>query len=399
MLSDDIDTSHQLPNFLNVLVVGLDDVEEVHRSDSILLVRIDFDHKLVKAMSIPRDTRVQIRGHKIEKLNHSYAYGGLELLRETVINLTGMPIDYYIIINYKSFPRIVDAIGGVKLNVTKKMRYTDNAQNLHIDITPGLQHMNGEQALKFVRFRHDALGDVGRMQRQQVFVSAVLDKVLSPAIIPRLRDLTESIIAMVKTDIPIQTALQLAWYVKDINTKNVEFFTMPGSSGYIGTVSYWIPDLQAMAAKINPEIKVKSADIKSAPVDRSKSQHISADVTTAVQTKENAESEAEAQKITEPIAILNGNGVRNICTQFSQIFEKAGLEVVYSGNGRHFDYRFSVVYYPRGKNANTAKALAQLCGIQKSLIKPGNYSYAASLVLGHDYKKILKKLSSLPVKK
>ena len=175
---------------VNVLVLGVDEVEAVHRSDTIILARIDIDRKTASIMSIPRDTRVSIKGRKQpQKLNHAYAFGGIELLRDTVINLTGVPVNYYLVLNYASFPKIVDAIGGVDIDVPRRMQYTDLAQNLHIDFAPGRRHMNGADGLKYVRFRHDSLGDIGRMKRQQEFAKAFLDKVKSPAILPRIPEL------------------------------------------------------------------------------------------------------------------------------------------------------------------------------------------------------------------
>ncbi len=366
-------------NSLNFLLIGLDEVESVNRADSILFVRLDVEHRTIKAMSIPRDTRVQIRGRGQEKLNHAYAYGGMNLLKETVINLTGMPIDYYVILNYKSFPQIIDAVGGVTLDVHKAMRYTDKAQGLYINIAPGKQHMDGEQALKFVRFRMDALGDVGRIQRQQQFARAFIDKVLSPSIIPRLKDLAETIIAMIQTDVSLEMGLQLVVFAAGINNNDVEFFTMPGSAAYINRVSYWIPDLQKMAQRFNPEAVATLA----APLPESSSD---AEVLSL-----------GALDIHGPIAVLNGEGTSGLSAQFSQIFEKAGVEVGYIGNARHFDYRYSVVYYPEGKNSEVARSLAELCGISPSLVRPGSYSQGATLVLGHDHKRIRERLLSLPV--
>ncbi len=370
---------------LNFLVIGLDEVEDVNRADSILFVRLDLEQKAIRAMSIPRDTRVQIRGHGQQKINHAYAYGGMDLLKETVINLTGMPVDYYVILNYQSFPHIVDAVGGVTVDVPKAMRYTDRAQGLYIDIKPGVQHMDGAQALKFVRFRMDALGDIGRMQRQQQFARALIDKVLSPSIIPRLKDLAESVLAMIQTDVPIETGLQLMLFLAGIDRENMEFFTMPGSAAYIDRVSYWIPDLQRAAQRFNPEV-IEEAPASTEPIILGE-EHLSS----------SAIAEIPQVQINDPIAVLNGEGTQGLSAQFSKIFERAGIEVGYVGNARHFDYRYSVVYYPQGQDDGTARDLALLCGIPASLVRPSSYSHRASLVIGHDYQRIRERIQGLPV--
>ncbi|MDY3869392.1 MAG: LCP family protein [Pyramidobacter sp.] len=371
---------------LNLLVLGVDELDSVHRSDTIILARIDLDRKAAAVMSIPRDTRVSIKGQKKQqKLNHAYAYGGIDLLRDTVVNLTGVPINYYLILNYASFPKIVDAVGGVEINVARRMEYRDKAQNLHISIKPGKQHMNGETGLKYVRFRHDALGDEGRMKRQQQFAQAFLDKVLSPAIIPRIPELVELTLSEIKTDIPLKTAIQLAGHLKDIKRQNIRFFTMPGSAAYIGNVSYWIPDLQSTSTQLTPtaaqqdKMSAKDKpDVTAAP-DVSKTPNAS-NSASAPQTAPDASEIIAAFK--EPIAVLNGTGRRGFAREFTGVLEKGGIEVGYTGNARHSDFRYCLVQYPEGKSSETAKRLAQLCGIPDNLVRAAKTDYAASLILG-----------------
>ena len=98
---------------INILLTGIDDVQGGRRADAIAFVVVDIDRKIVRVMSIPRDTRVQIPGRGWEKAAHAYAYGGIPLLRETIVNYLGLPINYYLLVNYDSFPSIVDLIGGV----------------------------------------------------------------------------------------------------------------------------------------------------------------------------------------------------------------------------------------------------------------------------------------------
>ncbi|MBR0070266.1 MAG: LCP family protein, partial [Synergistaceae bacterium] len=137
---------------VNVLIVGLDNVEGGSRTDAIALAIFDADNKALRIASIPRDSRVYIPGRSWDKINHAYVYGGIRLLRETLVNLTGIPIDYFVKVNYKSFPRIVDAIGGVDIYVEKRLHYNDYSGKLFINIQKGQQHMDGKTALGYVRF-------------------------------------------------------------------------------------------------------------------------------------------------------------------------------------------------------------------------------------------------------
>lgn len=394
---------------LNLLVLGLDEVEDINRSDTIILARVDIDRKKASVMSIPRDTRVSIKGQKQQqKLNHAYAFGGLDLLRDTVVNLTGVPVNYYLILNYASFPKIVDAVGGVEIDVAKRMKYSDKAQKLYIDIQPGKQHMNGEQGLKYVRFRMDALGDVGRMQRQQQFAKAFLDKVLSPAILPRLPELIELVLSEIRTDIPVKTAIQLAGQLKDMKKSDIRFFTMPGGAAYIGNVSYWIPDLQTTSTLLNPNsspasekenLSAERSPERKLPDEKKTEEPLSEALPKKPLSEDQAPSKDMASVIAafkEPIAILNGTGRAGLVKEFAMVFEKAGIEVAYTGNAKHNDFRYCIVQYPEGKSSETASRVAELCGISPNLVRKAKIDYAAALVLGkNNYKQVMGKLQSL----
>lgn len=194
---------------VNVLLVGLDNVDGGSRTDAIALAIFDADNKAVRVASIPRDSRVQIPGRGWDKINHAYVYGGINLLKSTVVNLTGMAIHYFVMVNYRSFPRIIDLIGGIDIYVEKRLKYTDYSGKLFINISKGQQHMDGKTALEYVRFRHDPLGDIGRVQRQQKFMDIVLAKLKSPAILPRIPALVDEVVSAVDTDLTPLEALKL----------------------------------------------------------------------------------------------------------------------------------------------------------------------------------------------
>ena len=365
---------------LNVLVLGIDDVEEIRRSDTIILARVDIDRKTASVMSIPRDTRVAIKGHKQQqKLNHAYAFGGIELLRDTVVNLTGVPVIYYLILNYASFPKIVDAVGGVDITVPKRMRYTDRAQNLHIDFHPGKKHMTGADGLKYVRFRMDAMGDMGRMKRQQEFAQAFLNKITSPSILPRIPEVVELALSEIQTDMPVKTALQLAGQLKDMRLSSVRFFTMPGSPAYISGVSYFVPDLQKASEEMDPNF----GQVAKKPVSNDTPQNANEDKSPAPQTDLPEESlTALAGRFKDPIAVLNGTGIPGLGKKFTSLFEQAGIEVLFTGNARHSDFRYCLIQYSNKGTLRMAKDLAALCGISEKLIRKTNIAYPVALILG-----------------
>ncbi len=380
-IKETINFDHQ-HGTLNVLVLGIDQVEAVNRSDTIILARIDIDRKTASIMSIPRDTRVAIRGYGQQKVNHAYAYGGVNLLKDTIVNLTGVPVNYYLTLNYSTFPKVIDAVGGVDVYVEKSMKYIDNAQNLYIDFSPGRYHMNGADALKYVRFRMDAMGDIGRMKRQQDFAKAFLKKTFSPAILPRIPELIELIMSEIKTDIPVKAALQLAGQLKDMQLKNIRFFTMPGRPASIEDISYFIPDLQRASEEMDPNWVPSERNIVSVAeeVTPEKKEPVTSDAPQSTEPSENLRS--IVSKFTQPIAVLNGTGRQGLAKQFTTLFEKAGIEVEFTGNAKHSDYHYCFVQYPDDGNDEIAKELARLCGIPENLVRKGDVTYAAALVLG-----------------
>ena len=157
---------------INILLVGCDQRDsEVARADTIMLATLRPVDKEVSLLSIPRDTLAKIPGHGTTKINHSMAYGGMDMLKETVEDLLDVKVDYTMQVNFEAFKSIIDAIGGVTIDVEARMyKPTEN-----IDLQPGLQHLNGYDALAYVRWRGDGSADLGRIERQQKFLAAVVD--------------------------------------------------------------------------------------------------------------------------------------------------------------------------------------------------------------------------------
>lgn len=232
---------------VRVLFVGLDDLDNVSRSDSIGLATFDEESQSVRILSIPRDTRVRIPGHGTQKINHAYVYGGIDLLKKTITDFLNVDIDYYMVLGFKTFPRIIDLMGGVDLDVDKRLVYRDRSQNLNINIQKGYQHMDGKTALEYVRFRHDPLGDIGRVQRQQKFISVVLDKLKSPTMWHKIPSLVSEALAGINTDLTPDALLSLAMFANEIPTNRIELYMAPGRDATIEGLSYWLVDLPAVS--------------------------------------------------------------------------------------------------------------------------------------------------------
>ncbi|QTX33555.1 LCP family protein [Aminithiophilus ramosus] len=367
---------------VNLLLIGVDSNEGSHRSDTIAFVSVNLESKTVKLLSLPRDTRVQITGHGWQKLNHAYAYGGVKLLQETLVNYLGLPIHYYVVVNYDSFPRVVDLIGGLEINVEKRLYYVDRAGGLYIDIPKGPQRLDGQKALHYVRFRNDALGDIGRVRRQQIFMHALLEKIYSPEILPKLPQLIREAIAMVETNLPPSQALQLGSYLREGEKEaQLQFSTLPGHSAYISGISYWLGDLAATSSFLS-----SSSDLPP---------ETSPDLVGA-ETEMNFTAAEIASIFTRPVAVLNGSGGKGLAGQGAEVLQKLGIDVSYSGNAKHFDYHYSQVHYPQTEGEEGRKrgtALATLAGIGPKLVRASDVT-VVTLTLGHDYATIFERLRS-----
>lgn len=170
-------------------------------ADAILLVRLDPGANRVVVLSIPRDVWVNLPGYGWHKVNAASPLGGPELMREAVRRITGVAAERYVVVSTEALRKGVDALGGVRVCVEKAMRYRDTAAGLDIHLEPGCQVLNGEQAEGYLRFRKDALGDIGRVQRQQAFLHALKDQILSPAGLLRLPRAVAAVEPYVQTDL------------------------------------------------------------------------------------------------------------------------------------------------------------------------------------------------------
>ena len=247
---------------INILVLGADEREDdVGRSDTTFVVTIDTNTKKATMLSIPRDTRVKIPGHGWDKINHAYAFGGSKLSKTSIENLLGIKIDYTVVININGFVRMIDAIGGVTIDVDKRMLYADPYDDnggLYIDLRPGVQRMNGKTAIQYVRYRDDE-GDIGRVARQQKFLKALMKEFTKPQLITKLPDIVKQFSTTVSTDMPAGEMLKLAPIVSDAAKSGLETEWIDGTPIWIQDVSYWLPDIKELRAKV--------AKIQAIPID------------------------------------------------------------------------------------------------------------------------------------
>lgn len=227
----------------NILVLGVDGREGLNdRTDTIMLASLDGKKKQGRLLSIPRDTRVKIKGGW-DKINAAYAYGGLKLTKKTVADFLGVNIDRYVIINFNGLINMVDEVGGIDVDVPVRMYKPLEG----IDLQPGLQHLDGKQVLAYARFRGTRDGDIDRARRQQEVLKLLAQKVLTTYNPTRLAGLIEIAGKEVETDLSFKEMVALARLASPIMENGLVTEVLPGNNKMIDNIWYWEPDLTKLA--------------------------------------------------------------------------------------------------------------------------------------------------------
>lgn len=245
----------------NILLYGVDN--DAGGSDTNMLMRFDAVNKTVDVVSLPRDTLMS-NGHK---LNSSYNNGGTEKLRSNIEDMLGVPVDFYVSVDLKGFITLIDQIDGVDFDVPEDMDYDDPYQDLHIHFKKGLQHLNGQQAMEVVRFRHnnDNTGyggqqDLGRIGTQQAFLKTVAQKLMKLENVPAM---AETFLKYVKTDLTLGNLIWLANQALSMGGMDaISFATLPGDgAGWYKGMSVYALDPEQVLEMTNSMLNPYATDI------------------------------------------------------------------------------------------------------------------------------------------
>ena len=212
-------------------------VKSKGRTDTVMFVHVNFRDRSMNVLSIPRDTLVRIPGYSGKhRINTANALGGPELAVKTVHSLLGVKPDYYILVNFDGFEKAIDTIGGLKVNVDKKLDYDDNWGNLHIHLNPGSQVLSGEQAMGFARYRKSNDGrsdsDFTRIGRQQELVAAMRGKLSNPLALIRFPGAIDKIREDMDGTLSTAQILSLAWFARSLPSgEGIKMETLPALEG------------------------------------------------------------------------------------------------------------------------------------------------------------------------
>ncbi len=247
--SGDLTSLEREPGVVTMLLLGTDRnyarsgavAERYARTDTVILACLNTSQQKAYLFSIPRDTIVEIPGHGSGLVNAAHVYGGPALAVETVENLLQVNIPYWMVVDFEGFQKLIDALGGVEINVEKDLRYYDRAGDFSVDLKAGKQVLDGEEALQYARFRNDALGDIGRVRRQQKLLAAIAQKAMSIQSINRWPALYRVTDQTVQTNFTKLEMVKIGSYLKKVGIEKIETRTLPGNfSG-----SHWRVDDRA----------------------------------------------------------------------------------------------------------------------------------------------------------
>jgi len=218
-----------------ILVMGTDKV--AGNTDVMFTVQIKNGKTLLT--QVPRDTFVESHQYGVLKANALYNYGGIDTVKQELTNLLNAPVDRYVRIDLQAVKRLGDALGGVDVDVPKRMYYVDNSQGLYIDLYPGMQRLKGDQLEGFLRFRHDELGDLGRMERQKLVLAQVFKKLGQPSTLAQLPGLLKVAGTDIKTDL---SGLEMGQLITAMAGTKLATNQLAGRIFWQNDLSYWMPD-------------------------------------------------------------------------------------------------------------------------------------------------------------
>jgi LCP family protein required for cell wall assembly len=256
---------------LNLMIIGRDRdyddrtdqvLKSRARSDMLMVAHLDFAKNTISLLSIPRDTRAFVPGRGTTKINAAHQVGGPALSEKVVQNTFGIPSGKYLALDFEGFEQAIDTLGGVDLVVDKKMDYDDNWGHLHIHLKPGFQHLNGQQAMGFVRFRHSD-SDLVRTRRQQALIAALKTKLRSPEALAQIGPMLEAIDRHVDSDLTPAQEVALARFAHDTPHQSVHMDTLPSRPVGNDVATNWPearPMIQSIFGVTPPETALAADD-------------------------------------------------------------------------------------------------------------------------------------------
>ncbi len=351
-----------------------------YRSDSMMLARIDPKGKKVAIVSIPRDTKVDLGEHGEDKINSAHAFGGPTLAVKAVSELAGVPISHYAEINLDGFASVVDALGGVEVNVP--IEIDDDEAGGHL--LPGVQNLSGADALILVRSRHAyddyGSGDLYRAANQRLVLSAIAQKLLASDAIT-IAGTVQSLADCVVTDMGIDAIVGIAQSMRGIDS-GTDIYTavVPTTSSYEDDVWYEVVDEDAwkeMMKRVDAGLPPTAED----KIDDQTGTVIASAGTGALSGEYSVDRAAT-------LRIRNGSGTDGVCADAQTVLESMGYKNFDLGNADNFDYEKTIVVYKDPAMEDAADQIVEAFGLGKAVEDDGDYLFDSDflVIIGADWK-------------
>jgi LCP family protein required for cell wall assembly len=317
-----------------VLLMGLDydyssldePTSKDARTDKIEAFALDFPSKVIQSVAVPRDMDAIVNGHE-DKINDAYHFGGPRNTEAVVGSFLGMPknergtyFDRYVTLRINASKDLIDAIGGLDVPVTETLNYDDTWGHLHIHFKPGLYHMNGDQAVSYARFRHDACSDPCRIRRQQQIEHLTIEKLKDDRFndLTHIAQLIDVVRRNVDTNLTADEMKSLGWYFRDVNMADVH--------------STQIPFISDKDTECCGDVLLVDADAKA---------KVMADFTgpyVAATPSPSAEALAAVNPATVRVDVRNGSGVPGLGKRMADVLRRDGYVIAGVGNADSFGY-------------------------------------------------------------
>jgi LCP family protein required for cell wall assembly len=418
-------TPYQLPSLqrkqrVNFLLLGSDtDLKFApgqYLTQSMIIVSVDPVAHTVGMLSIPRDLWVRIPGYGYGKIQIAYEIGGIATARATIEQNFGIPIHYYAWVGLQGFQKMIDTVGGVTMDVTHPVlddAYPDdlNASDpyayMRLFLPPGPQHLDGVQALQFVRSRHgDLIGDFGRSGRQQQLLLALKQRLTGPTLITHLPLLASDMQDSVRTDVPLSDLLQYASFARDLNSDEIRQIVLQpptySSNGMTpdGTQAIVIPNWPAIDQVVTQMFELQPQPaagtrivpngpltVVATPAAAGRPQAPTDDTPSPVETERAAPTATPVPR-PEPVAITvqveNGTAVPGLAERATQYLAGNGYRLASPVNGPRGVARTTVTFY----DANARQAAFAVARLLGATVIAGNRPASAGapvvVVLGSD---------------
>ncbi len=348
-------------------------------SDSMLLLRFDPEADKVSVLSIPRDTRVYINGHGVRKINSANEYGGPALTANVASELLGgIEIDRYVRVNVQGVEKLIDALGGVTVNVPKNMKYTDFSQHLYIDLKKGTQHLDGDKAMQFLRYRYDGYGDISRVQRQQMLMRSTVEQTLKPATVIKVPKILSVIQSHLDTNLTVSELMALSNFASQIDRSNIQMMMLPGDfNSPDEKVSYWLPNYQ----KIN-QVMTQHFNLPKEADDYAIADHQYASL----------EGTSDVTNPRIRIAVQDSTESQRALQSALDMLRKAGYSRVIASENWQDPLSTTRVIAQSGDD-ESAQEVRSILGVGKVVVEStGELNSDVTIQLGQDWKKRLNKI-------